>query len=235
MSIRQLFKEDEFFETIDPLAFESGQLCWAPVPSIEPIPRILDIQRNQVEEHEEIRFELRLANREGDFKKRDRSLPIKYLNLYSHEELLAQKAKRRPVIILTDKVDCYPEIAELLKTKGKKHQQQESLFVIPCYSIQKELYGTGYIQEIVARVECLLYRQFFFIPKAPGFDESIARFDRIMPVVGKSPAVIQPSNVRLSKDVFNLFLSMFIFCISGKTNENLETIKELVRDAYPKD
>ncbi|MFO7596501.1 MAG: response regulator transcription factor, partial [Desulfocurvibacter africanus] len=36
-------------------------------------------ERNLPEEHEEVRFELRLANQSVDFTKRDRSLPIKYL------------------------------------------------------------------------------------------------------------------------------------------------------------
>lgn len=178
MSITQLYTPDEFFVSAKPNEFRLGQICWVPIPMPDSIPRILDVQRNTPEEHEEIKFELRLGNQQNDFK------------------------------------------------------QQDCLFVIPCYSIQSEEYGTGFIQPIVARTQCLMYRQFFYILKSNRFAELIARFDRVQAVIDRSPASIEPSDVCLSEEVFNLFLSMFIFCVSGKTNENLETVQALVREAY---
>jgi hypothetical protein len=78
-----------------------------------------------------------------------------------------------------------------------------------------------------------MYRQFFYLPKSNEFSDLIARFDRIAIVIDKSPASIEPSRICLSEEIFNLFLSMFIYCISGKTNDDLETIKELMKEAYP--
>lgn len=235
MSITQLYNDDEFFTAVDPREFRVGQICWVPIPNPDPIPRILDVQRNTPEEHEEVKLELRLANQVHDFKKRDRSLPIKYLNLRSNEELLAQSCKKRPSIILGAGVECYPEITKLLRQKGKKHQQQDCMFVIPCYSVQQEEYSSGFIQPIVERIKCLMYRQFFYLPPSKGFTELIARFDRTQIVIDRSPASIEPSDICLSEEIFNLFLSMFIFCVSGKTNKLLEDAKELVRDAYPEE
>ncbi len=232
MSITQLYTNDEFFTAVDPNDYKVGQICWVPIPNPDPIPRILDIQRNTPEEHEDVKFELRLANQRSDFKKRDRSLPIKYLNMHSNEELLAQTCKKRPAIILGAGVERYPEIAKLLRQQGKKHQQQDCLFVVPCYSAQKEEYNSGIIQPIVERTKCLMYRQFFYIPRSKGFSEMIARFDRVQVVIDRGPASIQPSDVCLSEEVFNLFLSMFLFCVSGQTNELLENVKEMVREAY---
>ena len=146
MSITQLYTSDEFFTKIDPKEFKVGQLCWVPVAHLEPIPRILDVQRRTPEEHEHVEFELRLANQPSDFKRRDRGLPVKYLNLMSNEELLAQRCKKRPAIILGTKVDCYPEIEKILRQKGKKHQQQDCIFVVPCYHIQQDEYDFGIIK-----------------------------------------------------------------------------------------
>jgi len=233
MSITQLYTTEEFFDHTDFNAFKIGQFCWVPVPSPDPIPRILDIQRNNAEEHEEVKFELRLANSRNDFKKRDRSLPIKYLNLKSNEELLTQKCKKRLAIILSSEVECFTDIAKLLKQKGKKHQQQDCMFVVPCYSVQKEQYGTGFIHPIVARAQCLLYRQFFYVPQSKRFSELIARFDRIQVVIDKSRAAIEPTDVCLSEELFNLFLAMFLSCISGRTDENLEAVKSLLQEALP--
>jgi len=232
MSITQLYTKEEFYTATDPKDFRIGQICWVPIPNPDPIPRILDVQRNTPEGHEDVKFELRLGNQRDDFKKRDRSLPIKYLNMRSNEELLAQTCKKRPSIILATEVECYPNIAKILRQKGKKHQQQDCIFVIPCYSAQVEEYGAGFIQPIVERTKCLMYRQFFYLYPWHGTKDLIARFDRVQVVIDRSPASIEPTNVRLSEEVFNLFLSMFLFCISGKTNKLLEDIKELVCDVY---
>jgi len=233
MSITQLYTTEEIFHSVDRSEFRPGQICWAPIPNPDPIPRILDVRRQRPEEHETVEFELREANQDKDFKTMDRGLPVKYLKLRSNEELLTQRAKKRPSIILATDVDIFPQIAKLLKQKGKKHQQQNCMFIIPCYSVQNEMYGTGFIPEIVARIKCLMYRQFFYVPKSQGFSELVARFDRIQVVTGISPASIEPSEVCLSEEFFNLFLSMFLFCISGKRNEDLDTVRELVRSAYP--
>lgn len=233
MSILQLYSKDEFFTSVKPTEFKNGQFCWVPTPIPDKIPRILDIERNLPEEHEEVRFELRLANQRDDFKKRDRSLPIKYLNLRSNEELLTQRAKKRPAIILSSGVECFINIEKLLKSKRKKHHQEDCLFVIPCYNILKEPYGPGFIQEQVALIQCLMYRQFFYIPDSPHFTEMISRFDRIHVVIDRSPAAIEPTDLCLSEEVFDLFLAMFLYCISGKIDEELDAVREIVREALP--
>lgn len=233
MSITQLYTTDEFFESASVKDFKLGQFCWVPIPNPNPIPRILDVRRSEPEEHEEVKFELRLANRRDDFKKSDRSLPIKYLNLKSNEELLTQTCKKRPAIIISLDVECFPDIERLLRQKGKKHQQQDCMFVVPCYSVQKEEYGSGFIQPIVARTKCLLYRQFFYVPRSKRFSELIARFDRIQVVIDRSPSAIEPTDISLSNELFNLFLAMFLYCISGRTDENLEDVKSLVQEALP--
>ena len=233
MSILQLYSKDEFFINVDYTEFRNGQFCWVPVPNPDPIPMILDVVRNQPEEHEEVRFELRLANRKDDFKKRDRQLPIKHLNLRSNEELLAQRAKKRPCIILSSSVECFPDIARILKSKGKKHHQQDCLFVIPCYSILQDTHGSGFINEQVALIQCLMYRQFFYIPDSDAFSEMIARFDRIQVVIDRSPASIEPTSICIAEEPLTLFLAMFIYCISGKADENLETVRSILREAYP--
>ena len=235
MSITQLFSPDEFFTAVAPNSFAVGQLCWIPAPMPEPVPRILDVNRNRPEEHEEVQFELRLANHESDFKKSDRSLPIKYLNLRSNEELLCQRCKKRTGVIIGTKVDCYPEITKLLPSKGKKHQQQECMFVVPCYSVQNEGYGKGFIQPIVERTKCLMYRQFFYLPSWQGHPELIARFDRTQMIIGKDPATIEPTGTCLSEEVFNTFLAMFIFCVSGEADKTLEATINLCREAYPRE
>jgi hypothetical protein len=233
MGIIQLYPPDEFYEPVEAREFKPGQFCWIPTPHIGQIPLILDIERSSPEEHEKGNFIIRNARPDKDFHKRDRTLPIKHLNLKSHEELLVRRARKRPGIILSSEVDRVPLIDRLLRQKGKTHLQEDSLFIIPGYSIEREPGETGFPQEMVARIRCLLYRQFFYFPtKAPHLSEGIARFDRIQVVVGRDPAAIKPMDISLSKDVFTLFLALFLYCISGQESDELQATKEIAREAY---
>lgn len=233
MGILQLYQPGEFFETTDGKEIRPGQFCWIPTPHIDPIPRILDVERSSPEEHKSVNFLIRNANRPGDFQTRNRVLPIKYLNLRSHEELLIQKAKRRLGIILSTEVDQFSEITKLLRQKGKKHLQEDSIFIIPGYGIETEAGGTGFPSEMVARIRCLLYRQFFYYPtNAPYLTEGIARFDRIQVIIGRDPAAIRPIELALSKELFDIFLAMFLYCISGEESEDLGAVRSITREAY---
>jgi hypothetical protein len=234
MGILQYFPVSDFYTTVDPGQYKQGQFCWIVTPAIDPVPQILDVERSGPEEHDEVKFQLRNANRPGDFRAADRTLPIKRLNLRAHEELLIQRAKKRPGIILSDSLDIFPEVTALLKPKGKKHLQEDSLFVIPCYSIETLENLSGFPAEMVIRIRCLLYRQFFYIPAKTPIGESIARFDRIQVIVGKDRSAIEPMGLRLSDDVFNLFLSLFFYCISGAEDSDLATIRTLTKEVYPK-
>lgn len=234
MGILQYFPASEFFTPIDPGQYRQGQFCWIVTPAIEPVPQILDVERSDPEEHDEVKFQIRNANRPGDFRAADRTLPIKRLNLRAHEELLIQRAKKRPGIILSDSLDIYPEVTALLKTKAKKHLQEDSLFVIPCYSIETLENTSGFPAEMVVRIRCLLYRQFFYMPATSFLGESIARFDRVRVIVGRDRSAIEPIGFRLSDDVFGLFLSLFFFCISGVEDGDLAAIRSLTKELYPK-
>ena len=227
-----MFPEKDFYSDIDPEAMKPGQLCRVVVPIISEIPKIFDVKRHDPEEHTKIDFILRNADPHKDFKGSEKNLPLKHLGLRSNEELLAQRAKRRPGIIISAGADTYPEITKLLRQTGKKHLQENSIFVIPCYSTVTSTNISGFIPEMVARIRCLLYRQFFYLPSRMGLKESIARFDRIQVIPRRNPAAIEPMNISLSEKVLNLFIAIFLYCISGIEDEDLAAIRELAREAY---
>ena len=155
------------------------------------------------------------------------------MNLRAHEELLLQRAKKRPGIIISNGLDIYPEITILLKTKGKKHLQEDSLFIIPCYGVETGNDLRGFPPQMVHRIRCLLYRQFFYLPASSPFEEGVARFDRIQVVVGRDRAAIEPTDKCLSEPALILFLSLFLYCISGIADSDLLTILSMTRECYP--
>jgi hypothetical protein len=233
VSILQYISETEFYKSVDPQPPKPGQLCWLPVPHIDHIPRILAVERSSPEEHEEVEFYVRQANQSSDFRASDRILPLKYLKLRSNEELLVQTAKKRRGVVIAAGMDTYQDVARILRQAGKKHLQEDSIFVVPLYSIQEEAYGMGFPPVMVARIQCLLYRQFFFLPGASRVKASVARFDRIQVVVGRNPHTISPIDISLSDEAFAFFQAMFIYCLTGQEDEDLRELRLLCRDAYP--
>lgn len=233
MGILQLYSPKDFYVMVNKTDYCQGQFCWLPVPHINPVPQILDVERSSPIEHQEVKFVLRNANQGKDFKTLDRTLPIKLLRLLANEELLVQRAKRRLGIIISSEVDFFPEITKLLRQKGKKHLQEDSIFVIPVYSIEDGEKLSGFPREIVAKTRCLFYRQFFYIPDSKSFKEGIARFDRVQVVVDRNPVAITPIEICLSKDLFNLFCGLFSYCLTGQEDENIKTARELIKDAFP--
>lgn len=233
MGVVQLF--DKFYKNVEPAAYQQGQICWIPVPNIDPIPRILDVEREDAEEHDRVKFCLRNANQKHDFKKSDRSLPIKYLNLKSNEELLVQCAKKRPAVIISSGLDIYPDISKILRQQGRKHLQEDSLFFVPIYSIQNQQNLSGFPHEMVLRIRYCLYRQFYFLPQGSGLGEGIVRFDRFQTVIGRNPASVNPTPICLDGEFLAFFIGMINYCLTGIENQHINEIRSLLRAEYPGD
>lgn len=234
MGLFQYYSKDEYYTRVDPKEFKLGQICWIATPAIDPIPRILDVERNQPEEHDEVKFELKNVDPDHSFRgARNRILPIKYLNLESNEELLVQKAKRRPAIIISGALDTYPEITALLRQRSQKHLQEDSFFLIPCYSVQTRDSRRGFPPAMVAKIRCMLYRQFFPLRVCPPLaNDSIARMDRIQVVTGKHRAAIDPTDLCLSDSLFQVLLAQFLFCMSGVEEKELADLRSLAKESY---
>jgi len=234
MGILQVIPKDQFFSEADRREFRPGQFCYVPVPHLRPIPRILDVERQTSEEHDNIRFTIRDANQERDFKKNDRDLPIMGLNLRSNEELLIHQAKRRPCVIISSEVDRLPELDSLLRGKGKRHYHTNTTFVVPLNSIESDESRSGFPMEMAARIRCLRYRRFFYIPKHPELrKESIARVDRVWTVEGNSPVAISPIGIALAEESLSILLAMVVFCLTGEEDKYLRNAREILRDYSP--
>lgn len=232
MGILQVYSKEEFYKTIDPYAYAPGQICHIIVPHLTKIPQILDVERSHPEEHDKVNFILRNAKPDGDFIASDRTLPLIKFKLKSNEELLVQRAKKRPGIILPSRMSIFSEITSLL-SGTKEHLQDDALFVIPCYGIETRDDRKGFPPEMVERIRCLIYSQFFFLPAHKAMlQDSVARYDRIQVVRHKNRAAIEPTSLCLSDEVFYCFLSLFLFCVAGIDNEHLTAIRQLTTERY---
>lgn len=235
MSILDLYSADEYFLPVKPGQWLPGQFCWIIVPNIEEIPKILDVERDSPEEHSKAKFVIRKAKAANDFRKPDRILPLFYLDLRTSEELLVQRSKKRPGVILNYPLERDAKLLASL-TQGQKHQHDRSLFVIPCYGSDSEERRGGFLPEICQRAQYFVYRRYFYVPDHPKFKirEGVLRFDRIQVITGKDPAAIIPMDFAFSKEIFAIFRAMFFYCITGEQNPDLQAIRELLIEHYQK-
>jgi hypothetical protein len=209
-----------------------GQFCWVPVTHLDPIPRILDVERADPREHYATKFSIRNMT-DGDFKKKTR-LPLKALSLRETEELVIHRAKCRPAIIISGETTIFDDVKALLQQIGRKHLQEESLIVAPLYSVESGDHEGGFPPVMVARIRALMYKQFFFCPKgnSPLTADSIMRLDRLQTVIPDYPAFI-PEPFCLSPESLGVLMAMLRSLFGAKEEPEFEALRELVSELLP--
>ena len=93
--------------------------------------------------------------------------PIHELTLPSDEELLVNRAKRRPVIVVSQKNDYWQPGGRRLSTSG--------FVCVPMYSFQAS--DPGAFRD---RVRAQEYPWWLYLPGTHGFNEGFARLDRVL-------------------------------------------------------
>jgi len=202
------------------------------VAHLNPVPRILDVERADPQEHYATKFSIRNMT-DGDFKKKTR-LPIKALSLRETEDLVIHRAKRRPVVIVSGENTIFDDVNTLLLQIGRKHLQEESLIVAPLYSVESGDHEGGFPPVMVARIRALMYKQFFFCPKgnSPLTSDSIMRLDRLQTIIPNYPAYI-PEPYSLSTEVLGVLMAMLRSLFGAKEEPEFEALKALVFESLP--
>ncbi|MGF1612141.1 MAG: hypothetical protein ACFCUQ_22300 [Kiloniellales bacterium] len=212
-----------------------GQFVWYPVPHLEEVPRILDVERASSEVHFASKFEIVQIN-DRHFKKKEK-LPIKALSLGETEELLIAKAKMRPCIILSVDNTKFNDKAIAGEIGKRRHLQDRSMTIAPAYGLATPGDPTGFPPVMTARIRALMYNQFFYLPKRcpkTGLSfgkEGIIRLDRLM---AASPSRgMEAMDFRLSDEPLALLLAILRERFGGERNEDLEVARTILLEAVP--
>jgi len=230
MGITQVI--DPFYQSVDLRALKNrpvvGQFCWIVAPHIDKIPRIMEVDRENPNEHYATNFKIRNMT-DQDFRKKQK-LPIIALTLRETEELLIQKAKKRLAITVAAENTLYSDVNENIG--GREHLQEENILVLPHYGIEAAGHETGFPPVMVARIKALMYRQFFYCPyKAPVY-ESVVRLDRIQPIIPHHPGW-EPENIALSGEALGVLMGMLREYFGAPRDEDLKALREIVQEALP--
>lgn len=212
-----------------------GHLVWAPVPQLEEVPRILEVERARSEDHYATKFSIVQMDAEH-FKQRQK-LPVKLLALGDTEELLIAKAKKRPCVILSADNTDIADAAAAKELARRKHLRDQAMVLAPIYGIATGDMPQGFPPIMTARIQAFLYSQFFFLPKSCpktglGMDkEGILRLDRVFSATPTRG--VHPMDIKLADEPLMLLLAQLRERFSGIEDESLKMVRELLREQLP--
>jgi len=212
-----------------------GHLVWSPVPQLEEVPRVLDVERASSEDHYASKFQI-VQMGARHFKDREK-LPVKLLSLGNTEELLISKAKKRPCIILAGGNTEFTDSPLVKEIRGRRHFQDRSMILAPIYGTAGEDTQSGFPPIMTARIQAFLYNQFFFLPRrCPNTGVSIAkegivRLDRLF--AATPTRGLEPMNKKVAEEPMLLILAILRERFGGAEDENLRVAREILLEALP--
>lgn len=214
-----------------------GHIIWCPVPQLDEVPRILEVERASSEVHYAGKFEIVQMNG-GHFKAKQK-LPIKALSLHDTEELLISKAKKRPCVVVACDNTSFKDSVATAELKKRRHLQDNSMILAPLYGTASLEDVRGFPPKMVARIRVFLYNQFFYLPKTCpktkiGLEkESIVRLDRLFPA---SPnRGVETKDMKLSAEALALLTAMLRERFGAPPDGNLTTVRQILYETLPED
>lgn len=224
---------EQIYEPVKGL--QIGHLVWCPVPHLEEVPRILEVERASSEEHFASNFEI-VQMTSNHFKKKQK-LPIKLLSLGETEELLISKAKNRPCVVVSMPNTTFRDPPITKEVGTRRHLQDTSVILAPVYGIQTPVNQSGFPPIMTARIRALLYSQFFYLPrscpktKISIGKEGIVRLDRLF---AASPSRgMELMDKKLAEEPLLFLLAMLRERMGGAPDENLTTVREILDSSLP--
>lgn len=224
---------DQIYESAK--SFAPGHLVWCPVPHLDEVPRVLEVERAESTGHYATRFEI--VQIDSNHYKKKQKLPIKLLSLGETEELLISKSKKRPCVIIACENTIFDDAPVIAELKRRKHLQDKSMILAPLYGLATPDAEGGFPPIMTARVRAFLYNQFFYLPsscpktKLSIGKESIIRLDRLF---AASPSRgIDNMDKRLATEPLSLLLAVLRERLGGSENENLKLVRNLLLESLP--
>ncbi len=196
--------------------FQRGRLIRAFIPHVDQIPyTVIPIGRPQASVHDQatVRIEpLRISQ-----PPRQASLPVAGMPVFSREVRAIYRAKKRPVLILSEGGAIVPD--NLTRGKPKSHTSPTFL-VAPYYGSEADGSRAGYNPQFLERVRQCEFPQFIsdMLPLGVG-GESVLRMDHIQPI-GRHYQSIEFTEHRLSEDALEIIDEWITWIMTGMLPED---------------
>jgi len=212
-------------------SFHPGQLYWAPTFYLPAHPDVLfEVDLDPTEAR--LKFEIR---RVGERSFRGSHRPLKSINLQATEELVAVKAKRRLVVLLSQPNTVHDDIRQHVGRDRRIHER--SFLGLPLYGRHRGEAERGFPNVVVDRIQALMYNQFFYFPASstepnPVVYEAIGRLDRVQAFHADTLAA-GAVPLRLHTDCWDVLREWVAGYLTGELSPYLVDLRqELIRELY---
>lgn len=167
------------------LPHTDGQLCRGALltcfaPHTDQVPYTFEpIGRTVATEHQ--LADVKVAPLKVDQPLKQLNLPVAAMPLHHGEVWAAYRAKRRPVLVLSEQ--C-PTVDKSLTRGMPNHSTAQMMLVAPYFGVDQNGQRAGFSQAFVDRVRHCEFPQFMWdmLPMASGPAESLLRLDQLQPM-----------------------------------------------------
>ena len=161
----------DFYRSVTPVEarrLHRGQICWGPVRYLSS--QVQSITLSSYSPLDESLNEYSMTTHEPD----DLSMlfdhpPVHELRLQNDEALLVDRAKRRPIVVMSQRNEYW--------SIGGARLSERGLVCLPMYSFQR-----SDSQEFRNRIRAQEYPWWLYLPEHPRFREGFARIDRLQTI-----------------------------------------------------
>lgn len=193
-------------------ALDRGRLAWAFVPHVDQEPRIL-VPEGRESPTEHRRVAGRVETLRLSAPRRQPTLPVAALPTPPGEVHLLQRAKRRPVLVLSV---GGADVPRALRPGSARWQTAPTILVAPYYGGDAGGTRGGWPDAFVTRVRRCEYPQYLWdrLP-VPGADASILRLDHLQPI-GRHSNTYEATRFRLSDEALELVDQYLGWLLTGE-------------------
>ncbi len=210
--------------------YEIGQIVY--VPTLE-IPQYRQVIGDNIQIHsyknKELIMHLRVQEEQDFRNKTRRSLVQPLENLQENHELVLSRAKKRPCLILAQsrRIDVFSLPAGVQRNKALK-AFYPFYFLAPLYSVSTPLKPTTFGEVLTARIKCLVYPQFFYMPPSEKgvFVPSIARFDHLF--VNQLNCGVDPTDLFVIPEVLEICHDQLKQLMGSESSKEFKEAQEIL-------
>lgn len=158
---------EEFYRSMEPVEarqLSRGQICWGPVLYMSS--QIKSVALASYDPEDERRNRYAILQSEPDDEALFNHTPVHEMRLQNDEELLVNQAKRRPVIVVSQKNHFW--------NMGGARLSERGLVCLPMYS-----FNDSDSSDFRSRIKAQEYPWWLYLPEGLGMREGFARLDRL--------------------------------------------------------
>ena len=193
-----------------------GRLIWAFIPYIDQIPyTVIPRVRTQATVHD--KAELVIEPLRTNQIRSQADLPVAGMPIHPGEVRIVSRAKKRPVLIISEGGE---PVAKSLILGKPKRQTALTILVAPFAGGDQDATRAGYSPEFLEHARCCEYPQFIYDKLPLGrVNESVLRLDHLQPI-GKHHDSIEITDYCLSEVAMDIVDEYVTWIITGMLPAN---------------